>query len=88
MLQATCGNAAKQLRNRQETRVTTRAGRTAEAAIKQIASQELQVEKVRIKEWKKKVMEDVLHIKIGGRTLKLFFQIGRPDLQYIHERRN
>lgn len=40
--------------------MTTKAGRTAEAAIKQKASQELQVEKVRIKEWKRNVMEDVL----------------------------
>lgn len=50
VLRATSGNAAKLLKNRQETRVTTRAGKTAEAAIKQIASQELQVEKVRIEE--------------------------------------
>lgn len=40
--------------------MTIRAGKTAEAAIKQIASQELQVEKVRIEEWKKNVMQDVL----------------------------
>lgn len=47
-------------KNRQTTRVTTRAGRTAETTIKQIASQELQAEKVRIEEWKKNVMEDVI----------------------------
>ena len=41
-------------------RVTTRAGKTAEAAIKQIAFQELQVEKVRIEEWKQNVMQDVV----------------------------
>ena len=41
VLRATSGNAAKRLKNRQESRVTTRAGKTAEAAIKQIASQEL-----------------------------------------------
>lgn len=51
VLQATSWNAVKWLKNRQETRMTTtRAGRTVEAAIKQIASQELQVEKGRIKE--------------------------------------
>lgn len=61
MLRATIGNGGKRLRNRQETRAATRAGgKTAEAAIKQIASQELQAEKVRIEEWKQNVMQDVM----------------------------
>lgn len=41
----TSGNATKRLRMRQETRGTTRATKTAEAALKQIASQEFQAEK-------------------------------------------
>lgn len=49
MLKATSGNAAKRLRERQETRVT-RAGKTAEAAVKEIATQELQTEKSRMEE--------------------------------------
>lgn len=61
VLRATSGNGAKRLRNRQETRATTRAGgKTAEAALKQIASQELQAEKARIEEWKQNVMQDVM----------------------------
>ena len=45
----TSGNATKRLRMRQETRgttkTTTRAGKSAEAVIKQLASQEIQGEK-------------------------------------------
>ena len=41
VLKATSGNAAKRLKVRQETCATTRAGKSAEAAIKQIAAQEL-----------------------------------------------
>ncbi len=51
VLRATSGNGAKRLRNGQETCATTKAGgKTAKVAIKQIASQELPVEKVRIEE--------------------------------------
>ena len=57
VLKATSGNAAKRLKNRQETRVATRASKNAEAAIKQIATQELQVEKKKIQEWKKNAMQ-------------------------------
>ena len=61
VLRATSGNGAKRLKNGQETRATTRAGgKTAKAAIKQIVSQELQAEKVRIEEWKQNVMQDVM----------------------------
>ena len=59
VLKATSGNAAKRLKVRQETRATTRAGKSAEAAIKQIAAQELQVEKGRMQEWKQVVMQEV-----------------------------
>ncbi len=82
VLQATSGNAVKRLKNRQELRVTIRAGRTAEAAIKQIASQELQVEKVRIKEWKKNVREDVLReLQIMKQTQEEAMEVQRQGIQ-------
>ena len=59
VLKATSGNATKRLKIRQDTRVATRASKNAEAAIKQIATQELQPEKGRMQEWKQYVMQDV-----------------------------
>ena len=41
----TSGNATKRLRMRQETRGTTSTDKTAEATLKQIATQEFQAEK-------------------------------------------
>lgn len=41
VLKATSGNAAKWVKVRQEARVTIRAGKTAEAAVKHIGKQEL-----------------------------------------------
>lgn len=61
ILQATNANIIKRLKNRQELWVIIRAGRTAKVAIKQIAFQEFQVEKIRIKKLKKNVMKNVLH---------------------------
>lgn len=58
-LKATSGNAAKRLNMRQKTRVITRSNKNAEAAIKQIATQELQVEKGRTQEWKQIVIQEV-----------------------------
>lgn len=82
VLQATSGNAVKRLKNRQESRVTTRAGRTAKAAIKQIASQELQVEKVRIKEWKKNVIEDFLReLQVMKQTQEEAIEVQRQGIQ-------
>ncbi len=49
------------------TRVTTRTGKTGDPAAKQMATQELPKEKVRIEEWKKKVMEEVAHELRGMR---------------------
>lgn len=46
----TSGNVAKRLKMRQETHVTIRARKTAEAAFKQIAAQELQAKKRRMQE--------------------------------------
>ena len=46
---------------RQETRATTRAGKLAEAAIKQIVTQKLQTEKERMREWKQVVIQEVAH---------------------------
>lgn len=40
VLKLTSGNAAKRLKMRQETRAMTKAGKSAEATIKQIAAQE------------------------------------------------
>lgn len=59
VLKATSGNATKRLKMRQETLGTTRASKSAEAAIKQIAAQELQAEKGRMQEWKQVVMQEV-----------------------------
>ena len=59
VLKVTSGNAAKRLKSRQETRATTRAGKTAEAAVKQLANQELQIEKARMEGWKQMVMTEV-----------------------------
>lgn len=48
VLKATSGNVAKRVRTRQETRTTARLGKTAaETAIRQIATQERQVERKR-----------------------------------------
>ena len=48
VLKITSGNVAKRLKAKQETRVITRASKNAEATIKQIATQELQMVKFRI----------------------------------------
>ncbi len=60
ILKATSGNAAKRLKMWQ-TRATTRAGKSAKAAIKQIATQKLQAEKEKMREWKQVVMQEVAH---------------------------
>ena len=52
VLRATSGNATKRLKSR----VTTRAGKSAEAAIKKFVTQELQVEKDKMQGWKENVM--------------------------------
>lgn len=57
----TSGNATKRLRMRQETRGTTRAGKTAEATLKQIATQEFQAEKGKMQIWKQVIMQEVAH---------------------------
>ena len=98
VLRATSGNAAKRLKNRQETRVTTRAGKIAEAAIKQIASQELQVEEVRIEEWKQNVMQDVVRelqamkqtqeeaMEVQRRGFQMELEKVRGELQRVESR--
>ena len=60
ILRAASGNGAKQFKTRQESHVTTRAGKSAEAVIKQVASQELQGENEKMQEWKENVMQDVV----------------------------
>lgn len=57
----TSGNAAARfrLKAKQELRVTTRAGKFAEAVIKQLASQKLQGGKEKMEGWKANVMQEV-----------------------------
>lgn len=59
VLKATSGNGVKRPIGKQEARGTARASKSAEAAIKQIASQELQAEKARMQVWKQMVMSEV-----------------------------
>lgn len=61
VLRATSGNAGKRFKMRQEPQATTRAGKSAEAAIKQIATQKLEAEKDKMREWKQVVMQEVTH---------------------------
>ena len=62
VLRATSGNATKRLK----TRAITRAGKSAQAIImKQIATEERQAEKGKMKEWKENIMQEVareLHV--------------------------
>lgn len=51
-LKGTSVNVAKRLRTRQETRSSIKSGKTAEAVIRQIVTQERLVEKEKIKVWK------------------------------------
>ena len=57
----TSGNATKRLRMRQETREATRTTKTVEATLKQIATQEFQAEKRKMKIWKQVIMQEVGH---------------------------
>ena len=59
VLKVASGNAPKRLKSSQETRATTRAGKTAEAAVKLLANKELQIEKARMEGWKQMVMTEV-----------------------------
>lgn len=79
VLKSTSGNVAKQLKMKQETRVTTRAGKTAEAAVKQMATQELQIEKARMEELKQKVMGEVAHRLYGMRQ-------AQEEVMEVHRR--
>ncbi len=61
VLRPTSGNGAARfrLKTKQESRVTTRAGKSAEVVIKQFGSQELQTEKEKMRMWKTIVMQEV-----------------------------
>ena len=59
VLRATTGNTEKRLMIRQEMRATTRAGKSAEAAIKQIATQKLYIEKEKMREGIQVIMQEV-----------------------------
>ena len=56
VLRASSGNATKRLKSR----VLTTAEKSAEAAIRQFAAQERQAEKVKLKEWKDKAMQELI----------------------------
>ena len=56
VLRATSGNVTKRLKSR----VLTRAEKSAEAAMRQFAAQERQAEKAKMKEWKDKVMQEMM----------------------------
>ena len=61
VLRSTSANRAARfkLKAKQESCVTTRAGRFAEAVIKQLASQELQGKKEKMERWKANVIQEV-----------------------------
>lgn len=87
ILRATSGNVAKRLKARQESRVTTRAGKSAEAVIKQFASQELRSEKEKMQEWKENVMQEVgREIEIIKQTYEGSMEAQRRSFQLELER--
>lgn len=91
VLKVTSGNGAKRLKAKQETRVTTRASMNAEATIKQIASEELQTEKSRMEEWKRKVMAEVGRelqiIKTGhGEAMEVQRHGFQSSLEFVKEK--
>lgn len=59
ILKTTSRNVAKQLKMRQKTRVTTRARKTAETAIKQIVAQKLQAKKKNMQKRKQIILQKV-----------------------------
>lgn len=87
ILKATSGNATKQLKMRQETHVATRVTKSAEAAMKQIATQELQVEKKRMQEWKQNVMLEVIRkLQVIKQAHKEVMEAQRESFQVELER--
>ena len=76
----TSRNATKRLRVRQETRERTRTAKTAEAALKQIASQEFQAEKGKMQVWKQMIMKEVaLELK----TVKELAEVQRVEVESL-----
>lgn len=61
ILKATSGNGRKRLGTRQETRAAARGSKNGVTASQHIATQERNVEKLRMQEWKRKIMDDVAH---------------------------
>ncbi len=82
----TSGNAAKRLRMRQETREETRNGKTVEATLQQIASQEFQAEKGKMQIWKQMIMREVAHelqaIKESAEAREKRFQV---EIEIVRE---
>jgi len=81
----TSGNATKRLRMRQETRGTTRTSQTAEATLKEIATQEFQVEKGKMEIWKPVILQEVGHqlqtIKESAEAQKECFRVEMEELR-------
>ena len=65
ILRTTSENATKRMKSR----VTARAGKSTQAAIKQFATQELQAEKGKMQEWKENVMQEVARELHGIRQM-------------------
>ncbi len=81
----TSGNATKRLRVRQETREATKNGKSAEATLEQIASQEFRAEKGKMQIWKRMIMEEVAHelqiIKESAEAQKIEVEVVKEQLQ-------
>lgn len=78
---------AKRLKTRQESRVTTRAGKSAEAVIKQFASQELRSEKEKMQGWKENFMQGIgREIEIIKQTYAGLMESQRRSFQLELER--
>ena len=67
VLRASSGNATKRLKSR----VLTRAEKSAEAAMRQFAAQERQAEKEKMREWKDKVMQEMMRELSKGKAKNL-----------------
>ena len=76
----TSGNATKRLRVRQETRGRTRITQTAEATLKQIASQEFQAEKGKMQVWKQMIMKEVA---LELQTVKELAEVQRVEVEVL-----
>ena len=83
----TSGNATKRLRMRQETRGTTSTDKTAEATLKQIATQEFQAEKGKMQIWKQMIMQEVAQeLQTQKDCFRLEMEVVKEQLQEMEEK--